>query len=229
MIICHEHKFIFIKTRKTAGTSIETALSMFCGESDSLTSLSSEDESARKDLGLRGMQNIHVPLLRYSKVDLVNLAKLQRKRFHNHSPAAEVRRYVGKDKWSKYFVFCVERNQFDRAVSQYFWKNRKLTEKPDMTEFFRTLSTPSMSNWNVYSSKDELLVDKVLRYESLDQELSEVGNLLGINIDISSIHAKSHTRTDKRNYTEIIDNKSRLIIEERCAKEIKHFGYQWLD
>jgi hypothetical protein len=175
------------------------------------------------------MQNIHVPLLRYSKVDLVNLAKLQRKRFHNHSPAAEVRRYVGKDKWSKYFVFCVERNPFDRAVSQYFWKNRKLTEKPDMTEFFRTLSTPSMSNWNVYSSKDELLVDKVLRYESLDQELSEVGNLLGINIDISSIHAKSHTRTDKRNYTEIIDNKSRLIIEERCAKEIKQFGYQWLD
>jgi len=202
---------------------------MFCGESDSLTSLSSEDESARKDLGLRGMQNIHVPLLRYSKVDLVNLAKLQRKRFHNHSPAAEVRRYVGKDKWSKYFVFCVERNPFDRAVSQYFWKNRKLAEKPDMTEFFRTLSTPSMSNWNVYSSKDGLLVDKVLRYENLDQELSEVGNLLGINIDISSIHAKSHTRTDKRNYTEIIDNKSRLIIEERCAKEIKHFGYQWLD
>ena len=57
MIICHEHKFIFIKTRKTAGTSIETALSKFCGESDSLTSLSSEDEVARKDLGLRGMQN----------------------------------------------------------------------------------------------------------------------------------------------------------------------------
>ena len=53
MIICHEHKFIFIKTRKTAGTSIETALSMFCGESDSLTYLPSEDESARKDLGSR--------------------------------------------------------------------------------------------------------------------------------------------------------------------------------
>jgi hypothetical protein len=178
-------------------------------------------------MGLRGMQNIHVPLLRYSKVDLVNLAKLQRKRFHNHSPAAEVRRYVGKDKWSKYFVFCVERNPFDRAVSQYFWKNRKLTEKPDMTEFFRTLSTPSMSNWNVYSGKDGVLVDRILRYENLNQELSEVGNLLGIKIDISSIHAKSHTRTDNRNYREIIDNKSRLIIEERCAKEIKHFGYQW--
>jgi hypothetical protein len=227
MIICHEYKFIFIKTRKTAGTSIETALSKFCGEYDVITSLSSEDEKARKDMGLRGMQNIHVPLLRYSGADIANLVNLQRKRFHNHSSAAEARRYVGRGKWSKYFVFCVERNPFDRAVSQYFWKNRKLVEKPDMQEFFRLLSTPSMSNWNVYSSKDGVLVDRILRYENLDQELSEVGNLLGINIDISSIHAKSHTRTDKRNYTEIIDYESRLVIEERCAKEIKHFGYQW--
>ena len=178
-------------------------------------------------MGLRGMQNIHVPLLRYSGADIANILNLQRKRFHNHSPAAEVRRYVGKGKWSKYFVFCVERNPFDRAVSQYFWKNRKLVEKPDMQEFFRSLSTPSMSNWNVYSGKDGVLVDRILRYENLDQELSSVGNLLGIKIDISSIHAKSHTRTDKRNYREIIDKKSRLIIEERCAKEIKHFGYQW--
>ena len=227
MIICHEYKFIFIKTRKTAGTSIETALSKFCGEFDVITSLSSEDEKARKDMGLRGMQNIHVPLLRYSGADIANILNLQRKRFHNHSPAAEVRRYVGKGKWSKYFVFCVERNPFDRAVSQYFWKNRKLVEKPDMQEFFRSLSTPSMSNWNVYSGKDGVLVDRILRYENLDQELSSVGNLLGIKIDISSIHAKSHTRTDKRNYREIIDKKSRLIIEERCTKEIKHFGYQW--
>ncbi|MEL6382956.1 MAG: chondroitin 4-O-sulfotransferase, partial [Cyanobacteria bacterium J06626_18] len=31
MIISHEYKFIFLKTRKTAGTSIEIALSKFCG------------------------------------------------------------------------------------------------------------------------------------------------------------------------------------------------------
>jgi hypothetical protein len=34
MIISHEHKFIFVKTRKTAGTSIEIALSKFCGPDD---------------------------------------------------------------------------------------------------------------------------------------------------------------------------------------------------
>ena len=110
MIVCHEHKFIFVKTRKTAGTSIETALSSLCGPSDVITSLSSEDEAARTQLGLRGMQNIHVPMMRYSISDIATLATLKRKRFHNHSPSSELRKYLGKKMYSKYFVFCVERN-----------------------------------------------------------------------------------------------------------------------
>ena len=227
MIVCHEYKFIFVKTRKTAGTSIETALSSLCGPSDVITSLSSEDEAARTQLGLRGMQNIHVPMMRYSISDIATLATLKRKRFHNHSPSSELRRYLGQKMYSKYFVFCVERNPYDRAVSQYFFKNRKFSEKPPMPEFFETLSTPSMSNWDVYAQNNQIVVDKVLRYENLEHELNEVGNFLGIKIDISSIHAKSHTRTDRRNYWEVIDSESRQIIEARCANEINYFGYQW--
>ena len=227
MIVCHEHKFIFVKTRKTAGTSIETALSSFCGPSDVITSLSSEDEAARTQLGLRGMQNIHVPMMRYSISDIATLATLKRKRFHNHSPSSEVRKYLGQQIYLKYFVFCVERNPYDRAVSQYFFNNRKFSEKPPMPEFLKTLSTPSMSNWDVYTQKSQIAVDKVLRYENLEHDLNEVGNFLGLNIDISLIHAKSHTRTDRRNYREVIDSESRSIIDARCANEIKYFCYEW--
>ena len=37
MIISHKHKFIFFKTRKTAGTSLQIALSEFCGSDDIIT------------------------------------------------------------------------------------------------------------------------------------------------------------------------------------------------
>ena len=37
MIISHKHKFIFVKTVKTAGTSIEAFLSQHCGPDDVLT------------------------------------------------------------------------------------------------------------------------------------------------------------------------------------------------
>ena len=55
MILSHEHKFIFLGTKKTAGTSIELALSELCGPDDVITPLTREDEARRA--GRRGAQN----------------------------------------------------------------------------------------------------------------------------------------------------------------------------
>ena len=227
-IICHQHKFIFIKTRKTAGTSIETSLARFCGDDDVITALSDEDEAARISAGIRSAQNLHVPLRHYGPIQIAKLAKGERARFYNHTPAVDVRRFVTSKQWKDYFIFCIERNPFDRAISQYFWKNRKLSHNlPAMATFFENLSDLNMSNWNVYSDGHHPIVDQVIRYENLERGLSEVGELLGIKIDISQIHAKGWTRTDRRSYQEVLDPESRSIIEKRCAQEISFFGYQW--
>ena len=50
MIISHEHKFIFLKTKKTAGTAIEAALSELCGPRDVITPYREESEADRKGL-----------------------------------------------------------------------------------------------------------------------------------------------------------------------------------
>ena len=55
MIVSHEHKFIFLKTKKTAGTSIELALSQLCGPDDVITPLTEIDEALRASG--RGAQN----------------------------------------------------------------------------------------------------------------------------------------------------------------------------
>ena len=58
MLISHRHKFIFLKTQKTAGTSLEIALSAFLSKQDVIAPLSrkwpwlSDDESTRRQPGL---------------------------------------------------------------------------------------------------------------------------------------------------------------------------------
>src|SRR5690554_5738319 len=46
MIVSHRHKFIFIKTKKTAGTSIELALRQICGPEDIISPVR-EDRDVR--------------------------------------------------------------------------------------------------------------------------------------------------------------------------------------
>ena len=47
MIISHRHRYIFIKTHKTAGTSVEISLSRFAGPDDVLTPVAPRDEEVR--------------------------------------------------------------------------------------------------------------------------------------------------------------------------------------
>ena len=93
MIVSHKFKFIFIKTRKTAGTSLEVFLSGACGPSDVVTPVIPPESG-------------HVPR--------------NHEGFYNHIPASEARlRLV--DCWDSYFKFCVERNPWDKVLSSFRW------------------------------------------------------------------------------------------------------------
>ena len=57
MIICNPLKIIFVKTKKTAGTSFEIALSKFCESDCVITPITPNEEALRKSLGFRTAQN----------------------------------------------------------------------------------------------------------------------------------------------------------------------------
>ncbi len=50
MIISKKKNFIFLKTAKTAGSSIEFYLSQFCGINDTITSLLPNEERLKKKI-----------------------------------------------------------------------------------------------------------------------------------------------------------------------------------
>ena len=56
-VVSYAHEMIFLKTRKTAGTSMELWLSAIAGPRDVLTPFDSVDERTRSGLGLRAQNS----------------------------------------------------------------------------------------------------------------------------------------------------------------------------
>ena len=117
MIVSHQHRFVFVKTRKTAGTSIEIALAQHCGPDDIITPIDEVDEQIRRNLGHRGPQNFEV---RKKVRGIIGIARRMLGkdvvRYYNHIPAGSIRDNVGAQIFDSYQKFCVVRNPWDRLI-----------------------------------------------------------------------------------------------------------------
>ncbi len=221
MIISHRHHFVYVKTRKTASTSIEIALSKFCGPDDVITGIVARDEQVRQNLGYRGPQNFTAVSGQGEAITL-----------DNHSPAVLARDLLG-DSWQDYVTFTVERNPFDRVISQYYWElplwERRGAKVPTIGEFLMDRSEGVLSNWPLYAEGPAVIVDHVGRYESLEDDLRMISERIGLPgpIDISQIRTKSGWRKDRRPYRDVLSDADRQLVERICHRELAEFGYSW--
>ncbi len=230
MIVSHKYKFIFIKTTKTAGTSVEIALSKFLGPNDIITPLDPQDEKLRQALGFRGAQNYLAPFWNYNRrgiADLLLRGK-RKKRFHNHISARKVKGYVGKHIWDNYYKFCFERNPWDRFVSMYYWRCRSGSQ-PSISEFIEsdTIFELKKRGFRLYTIDGKIALDKVCRFENLSEELEAIRVRLGVPAPLELPHAKSGHREDKRNYCDILNEDQRNRIAKIFSEEIELFEYEY--
>jgi hypothetical protein len=228
VIISHRHKFIFLKTKKTGGTSIEIALSRLCGPEDVITRISPPDEELRQELGFPGPQNTALPADQVG-LGARALAALRGRalEFYNHAPAEFVRRHVSPAVWDGYFKFSFERDPYDKAISRYYWSNRDRKELPPLTEYLEREREMQLSNWSIYAIGDRVATDFVGRYENLAEDLRTALRRVGITEAVELPRTKAGTRSDRRHYSELLDARARARIEKVCARELAAFGYRW--
>jgi hypothetical protein len=138
-----------------------------------------------------------------------------------------VRDWVGAAAWRDYHKFVVERNPWDRAISQYWFRMRLLDEPIPMLEFFETAPQHMMSNLLYYVIDDRVVADRILRYEELNSELEELSDRLGLPEPIEMPMANAGWRDDRRPYREVLRRPEREVIAERCAREIELLGYEY--
>ena len=223
MIISHRHKFIFIKSEKTAGTSVEAALSGHCGGADMVTPVG--DYWFNRDE--RG-EWIH--------------SVMNAEGFYQHDPAAEVRRKLDPTIWGDYLKFTIIRNPWDRVVSLYSWEARNKPELKPQKSFVHRLGVPFnefaetkkafaqfvkgewKTNDRFYLIDGEVCVDFVIRYERLESDLQELCGRLGLpRVELPRL--KSGMRQAGHRYSEYYDQETREIVARAHANDVRHFGY----
>lgn len=213
MIASHAHRFVFLKTRKTAGTSVEISLSKVCGPDDIITEISPEDEELRRAAGGRGPQNFASP-------------PLPRKAY-NHMGAKAAREVVGPECWHDYFTFAIERNPWDAVVSLYYWKYKDRPRLPDFEHYVNEVWIEQLSNnRRMYRIQGQIAVDRVLRYERLDVELQEVWDELDLPGAPDLPRAKGNARP-AGHYRDLYTDASRDRVAKVFADSIETFGYEF--
>lgn len=226
VIVSHKHKFIFLKTRKTAGTSIEMALRPHLGPEDISTAFLAQEEAAYQG---PGPQNNLFP---QPRPRLRTLADYLRHAFrgpdliNEHANAATVRSLVGEEVWFSYFKFCFERNPWDRQVSFYYFSTKRKGLEISFQDFVRSKKV-RVKNWQIYTIDDRIVADCVFRYETLNEDMTTLWRRLSLPGRPELPWAKSDTRPKGEGYRTLYDSETRDIVGSLYRKEIDAFGYEF--
>jgi hypothetical protein len=208
MIYSPDHNFLMLKNSKVGGTSLEVELSKVLPQNAIVT-----------------------------KIDPPNSQHRPRnhKGFYNHISYSEVSSILDLSN-TKSYIFV--RHPYDTVLSAFFyqvklknidWENFNKTQKDNILNkyFFENVGGFSMlkSRKYLYSIDNDILVDKVLRYElGIENEINNV--LLSHNIENINMNTFEKQYRDKK-YT--VENTFKLnhihAIQSEWYWEFKMFGY----
>ncbi|MBT8195290.1 MAG: sulfotransferase family 2 domain-containing protein [Bacteroidia bacterium] len=229
MIVSHKHKFIFVKTRKTAGTSVEIALSKICGRDDIITPISPNDELKRKEMGLLTAQNYNIPIKFWNKKDWLKFFfnGFSRPKYRNHMSCEDIASHIDKDIWNNYYKFTIDRNPFDKIVSLYYFLNGQKTYS-NVSDFLMNGGLKNIHSYSLYSINNVLAVDKVYKFEELDLFEKNITSKLQLKEPFKLLEYKAKSKhREVKNYKEILDEKAIDMIAVMFAREIKLLGYSY--
>ena len=250
VLVCHRHRFIFIKTRKTAGTSVEAALQVLMGDNVNTIEETTNERVARAGIVGRRLQgkslkpgedsNNRVRTLqqRYKASFQRNGKHYHRPtaRWYHHKPAWEVKRDLGDGIFNSYLKITVVRNPWDKVVSLWKWQTLNgATKLPFKTYVMRMAHS---DDWHLYSINNRRVCDSHIRFEDLEGGLRRVMAKLAVPEEEQSRvlaalpHYKDSHERDALAYRDYYDvdnteDEMQLHVAQLYKKEIAHFHYSF--
>lgn len=231
MIISLDYNFIFMKVNKTASSSIELFLSEKIEKEAIVTPINPG--------GKMLYEGRNVPTIRGNPV------------FQNHESLAEIRDSLGIPNYDFFKnskkVSCV-RNPWSLMATTYEWRKKKKDSRALNNDFKNWLfGNFDLSMYKVphvmtsifnsdgksrYHEKNESfntkdpIVDKIIRFEKLEEDFKEVCKFLGIE-NKNEIIRKTASSGREKKYHEYYDDESAELVYKNFEPLIKYFKYRF--
>ena len=254
MIVSHKHKFIFVKSLKTGGTSVEAFLASYCGPDDIITPVDSRDEMIRRKLGVfpRNFLRRKYGIPDEATMDFASAKELvafrkehryamafptfeaDRTYCAHHSRASNIRAVVGTVAWDEYHKFCFERDPWDRTLSSFYFQpaNQSVEMATDaqIREFIEQKDkTKTFCNSKFYmDNHGRLIVDKVYDFARMDDAVREICDRFGFDFAKfkETPRFKGKLRKDRRPYDEFLTQPTIERITEVHQRAVDFMGYK---
>lgn len=245
MILSFAHRFIFVRGRKVAGTSIEMALSTICGPDDIVPPMIAVDERRRQDMNGRCGNYSDFPvfeaayraLVRETPFDQLHRLGPPASRYSAHMSLAAIMREQG-GALDGFRVVVAQRCPYARVLSALNMMNafdayrRGGEMRDDMTtlpeRFDHALArgtVHALRNIDLYRDLDGALTATVIRYEQLqaglDGFLDEIGHMGRIAVP----HAKKGLMANGLDPAALLRPDQIATIGTLFADEFEMFGY----
>lgn len=206
MIISYRHNFIFIRTRKTASSTIEAVLKPCLGPED-----------------------IYVEGIHFRGGDQSRYADFTRG--VQHMNAAQMKTLVSPEFWNQCFRFTAERHPYEKAVSLAYYrfgKNLKKNKRNDSSfeeALDKVVRAGNYRSYEYYTIGGQLAVNDFIRHEALQEDLLRIGRKFGIEIPGELPRKKGDYRKDLRPAREILSEWQRRIVYETSREEFELLEY----
>ncbi len=273
MIISDKYKFIFLHVPKTGGSSVNAFLNQYLGDSDlqlgwpdTLLKGLPYNKRVYKEINnkkghkllIEGFKRrakdqkiLEKPIIEYALKQIIS-KKLGSDSMH--AKAKNVKKFVSKKKWNKYFKFCFIRNPYTHAISSWLWDDEKynlniknsyqykkfLTKKKfnnhlkkiykkslinDENVFSRSFLFPGTK---IYTIDNEVAVDFIGKFENLEKDLKKICKMIGLpkpKFKLTNVKHKVSSRNIKMK--KFFDKENKDLVKKIWKKEFEIFKYKF--
>lgn len=208
-VISFQYGFIFVKTMKTGGTSVELELSKCVEPGAVVTPIFPTEPGHQARNYKRGFL---------------------RKPFYNHMPAYKIRDYLGPNRFEQLTKICVEREPVSKCISHFHMmrnaKNRRDPYTKSWDEYLDDGDFPINVDFysEVVDGERRLLVDKVFPYETMKADLSQFMHDAGMMDFALNARAKSQYSANKIISKDDVTPAQRARIYDSFAETLKVSG-----